>query len=55
MGWTPLAAVVCQSGGVEHHSREASMGEVTTVGLDLAKMWALLARGEVYRAPTAAA
>src|SRR3954466_12884286 len=28
---------VCQSGGVEHHSREASMGQVSTIGLDLAK------------------
>jgi hypothetical protein len=29
---------VCQSGGVElHHMREASMGEVSTIGLDLAK------------------
>src|SRR3954470_15738233 len=35
--WTPPAALVCQSGGVEHHSREASMGQVSTIGLDLAK------------------
>jgi transposase len=38
MGWTPRTALVCQSGGVdEHHLREASMGEVSTIGLDLAK------------------
>src|SRR3954463_3349336 len=36
-GWTPPTAPACQSGGVEHHSREASMGQVSTVGLDLAK------------------
>src|SRR5215210_6678636 len=36
-GWTPPTALVCQSGGVEHHSREASMGQVSTIGLDLAK------------------
>src|SRR3954449_12577961 len=36
-GWTPPAAVVCQSGGVEPRSREASMGQVSTIGLDLAK------------------
>src|SRR3954462_10354103 len=34
-GWTPPTALVCQSGGVEHHSREASMGQVSTIGLDL--------------------
>src|SRR5918993_2923333 len=28
---------MCQSGGVEHHLREASMGEVSTIGVDLAK------------------
>src|SRR4051794_35344180 len=33
----PPTALVCQSGGVEHHSREASMGQVSTIGLDLAK------------------
>src|SRR3954469_20167069 len=32
-GWTPPTALVCQSGGVEHHSREASMGQVSTIGL----------------------
>src|SRR3954470_22827904 len=36
-GWTPPTASACQSGGVEHHSREASMGQVSTIGLDLAK------------------
>jgi transposase len=31
-------ASLCHSGGVEkHHLREASMGEVGTIGLDLAK------------------
>ena len=28
---------MCQSGGVEHHLREASVSEVTTIGLDIAK------------------
>jgi transposase len=28
---------MCQSGGVEHHSEEASVGKATTIGLDLAK------------------
>src|SRR5919202_5976660 len=28
---------MCHSGGVEHHLREASMGEVSIIGLDLAK------------------
>src|SRR3954447_8436766 len=37
MGWTPPTALVCQSGGVEHPVREASMGQVSTIGLDLAK------------------
>ena len=38
MGWKPLAALMWQSGGVEeHHLREASMGEVSTIGIDLAK------------------
>src|SRR3982751_5967260 len=36
-GGRPPTALVCQSGGVEHHSREASMNQVSTVGLDLAK------------------
>src|SRR3954464_1437484 len=36
-GRRPPTALVCQSGGVEHHSREASMGQVSTIGLDLAK------------------
>src|SRR5215218_104395 len=36
-GGRPPTALVCQSGGVEHHSREASMGQVSTIGLDLAK------------------
>src|SRR5215218_4382912 len=37
MRWTPPTASMCHSGGVEHHLREASMGEVSTIGLDLAK------------------
>src|SRR4051794_16936608 len=37
MGGRPPTASRCQSGGVEHHSREASMGQVSTIGLDLAK------------------
>ncbi|WP_246784613.1 transposase [Bradyrhizobium sp. CIR3A] len=28
---------MCQSGGVEHHLREASVSEVITIGLDIAK------------------
>src|SRR6516225_8313375 len=28
---------MCQSGDVEHHLREASVSEVTTIGLDIAK------------------
>ena len=37
MGWTPPDGIVCQSEGVEQHSKEASMGQVSTVGLDLTK------------------
>ena len=37
MGWTPPTASMCQSGGVEHHLREASVTEVSTIGLDIAK------------------
>src|SRR3954467_15104494 len=37
-GGRPPTASTCQSGGVEHHSREASVGEVSTIGLDLAKL-----------------
>jgi transposase len=37
MGWTPPDGIVCQSEGVEQHSKEASVGQVSTVGLDLAK------------------
>ena len=33
---TPTASM-CQSGGVEHHLREASVSEVITIGLDIAK------------------
>src|SRR5918998_2479847 len=37
-GWTPPTASRCQSGGVEHTTaKEASVGEVSTIGLDLAK------------------
>ena len=36
-GGRPLTASRCQSGGAEDHSKEASVGEVTTIGLDLAK------------------
>jgi transposase len=28
---------MCHSGGVEHHLKEASVSEVTTIGLDIAK------------------
>jgi len=38
MGWTPRpTASMCQSGGVEYHLREASVSEVITIGLDIAK------------------
>src|SRR3712207_2368291 len=41
MVWTPPTATACQSGGVSDHSRrplqEASMNQVSTVGLDRAK------------------
>jgi transposase len=33
----PPTASMCQSGVVEHHLREASMSEVITIGLDIAK------------------
>src|SRR6516225_1399321 len=33
----PPTASMCQSGDVEHHLREASVSEVTTIGLDIAK------------------
>jgi hypothetical protein len=41
MGWggRPPTASMCQSGGVElTTAKEASVGEVSTIGLDLAKM-----------------
>jgi hypothetical protein len=38
MGWTPRpTASMCQSGGVEHHLREASVSEVSIIGLDISK------------------
>jgi len=38
MGWTPRpTASMCQSGGVEHHLREASVSKVSIIGLDIAK------------------
>src|SRR4051794_31420867 len=37
-GGRPPTASTCQSGGVEHHSKEASVGEVSTIGLDVAKL-----------------
>jgi hypothetical protein len=33
----PPTASMCQSGDVEHHLREASLSEVITIGLDIAK------------------
>jgi hypothetical protein len=36
-GGRPLTALMCHSGGVENTTEEASMGEVSTVGIDLAK------------------
>ncbi|MEJ2379043.1 MAG: hypothetical protein P8Y71_27840, partial [Pseudolabrys sp.] len=32
----PPTASMCQSGGVEHHLREASVSEVSIIGLDIA-------------------
>jgi transposase len=37
MGWTPPDGIMCQSGGVDHHLKEASVSEVSTIGLDIAK------------------
>src|SRR6185503_4776585 len=38
MGWTPRpTASMCQSGGAEHHLREASVSEVSIIGLDISK------------------
>jgi transposase len=37
MGWTPPTASVCQSGVLKHHLKEASVAEVSTIGLDIAK------------------
>src|SRR4029079_8439648 len=38
MGWTPRpTASMCQSGGAEHHLREASVSEVSMIGLDISK------------------
>jgi transposase len=36
-GGRPPTASVCQSGGVEHHSRETSVDQVSIIGLDIAK------------------
>jgi hypothetical protein len=36
-GGRPPTASMCQSGGVERHLREASVSEVTAIGLDIAK------------------
>ena len=33
----PPTASMCQSGGIEHHLREASVSKVITIGLDIAK------------------
>ena len=33
----PPTASMCQSGGVEHHLREASVSKVIMIGLDIAK------------------
>src|ERR1700704_5392146 len=33
----PPTASMCQSGGVEHHLREASVSKVSIIGLDIAK------------------
>src|SRR3954451_21165312 len=37
MGWTPPTASMCQGGGFEQPPEEASMGEVSTIGFDIAK------------------
>src|SRR5262249_24728108 len=39
MGWTPRpTASMCQSGDVEHHSREASVSKVIMIGWDVPKL-----------------
>jgi hypothetical protein len=37
MEWTPQTASVCQSGGVDWPLEEASVNQVGTIGLDIAK------------------
>jgi hypothetical protein len=37
MLYTPPMALICQGGILNHRWREASMGEVSVIGLDLAK------------------
>jgi hypothetical protein len=37
MEWTPPTASMCQNGDVDHHLKEASMKEISIIGLDLAK------------------
>src|SRR3954447_12812527 len=43
MVWTPPTASMCQ-GGVEQPPEEASMGQASTIGLDIAK-WVFQAHG----------
>ena len=38
MGWTPPEGLDVAERGVEQHLKEASIAEVTTIGLDLAKL-----------------
>src|SRR4051794_2368354 len=37
MGWTPPTASLCQGGVVDRPPEEASVGQVSTIGLDIAK------------------
>jgi hypothetical protein len=38
MGWTPPDGIGVPKWGVESHLREAPVTEVSTIGLDIAKM-----------------
>lgn len=37
MGWTPPTASMCHNGGVENHLGETTVGQASTIILDLAK------------------
>src|SRR4051795_158606 len=52
MGWTPRpTASMCQSGGVEHHLREASVSEIIIIGLRMfSTLMEQTGKGELYSA-----